>query len=135
MGRLGLHGLVRSFVGMGAGSVARHCAHELIFVWAPIWLQIGTINFTCAAKAVAGALDSPCDAVSQGNAPCQACRFHTRCDHAGNFGRRNLMIEGAHKIVANDPARQRGGFKEKRGYLARRTFPCTPSKAPSTSSQ
>lgn len=33
MGRLGLHGLVRSVVGVGAGSVARHCAHELIFAW------------------------------------------------------------------------------------------------------
>ena len=32
-------------------------------------------------------------------------------------------------------ARKRGGFKKKQGYPARRTFPCTPSKAPSTSSQ
>jgi hypothetical protein len=76
----------------------------------------------------------------------------------GNLGRRNLMIESAHEIVANDPifriprgrltrsilakvelpplfARKRGGCKEKRGYFTRRTFPCTPSKAPSTSSQ
>ena len=29
IGRLGLHGLLRSFAEMGAGPVARHCAREL----------------------------------------------------------------------------------------------------------
>ena len=58
IGRLDLHGRVRPLVGIGAESVARHCAHELIFVWGAVWLQIGMVNFTCTAEAVAGALES-----------------------------------------------------------------------------
>src|SRR5580704_17396037 len=77
---LGLHGHVRPFVGMGAGSVARHCTPELIFVWGPFWLRIGLINFTCTANDVAGGLESPCDSVIQENAPRQECRLPTRRD-------------------------------------------------------
>jgi len=67
---------------MGVGCVVWHCAYELIFAGAPLWLRIGMINFTCTAKAAAGALEAACDSVIPGSVPCQARRFHTKCDRA-----------------------------------------------------
>lgn len=60
-----LHGLcVTLWLEWASGPVGRRCAHNPNFVWGAVLIQFAIINFMCAAKAVAGELESVVSSVS-----------------------------------------------------------------------